>query len=61
MPYFLHKGSHIKYDVPEEVHLALEKNNFKEAYLSRHLGVNEKLVELVLERAMEVEKRSGVR
>lgn len=60
MPYFLHKGSHIKYDVPEEVHSALEKNNFKEAYLSRHLGVNEKLVELVLERAIEVERRSGV-
>ena len=38
----------------------MEKNNFKEAYLSRHLGVNEKLVELVLARAIEVEKRLGL-
>lgn len=58
MPYFLHKGSHIKNDVVREVGSALVKNNFKNAYLSRHLGVDEKLVELVLQRALEVEKRS---
>lgn len=61
MPYFLHKGAHIKHDVLQEVHSALEKNNFKEAFLTRHLGVDEKLVQLVLQRATEVEKRSGVK
>ena len=61
MPYFLHKGSHIKHDVAQEVRSALVKNNFKKAFLSRHLGVDKKLVELVLQRALEVEKRSGLK
>ncbi len=59
MPYFLHNGSHIKYDVDQEVRLALANNKVEKAYLARHLGVDEKLVQLVLERASEVEKRSG--
>jgi sirohydrochlorin ferrochelatase len=59
MPYFLHKGSHIKRDVLYDIELALKKHNFKDAYLSRHLGVDEKLVDLILERTAEVEKRAG--
>jgi precorrin-8X/cobalt-precorrin-8 methylmutase len=59
MPYFLHKGAHIKRDVIQEIESALRKHNFKDAYLSRHLGVDEKLVDLILERTSEVEKRAG--
>jgi sirohydrochlorin ferrochelatase len=59
MPYFLHKGAHIKRDVLSDIELALKKHYFKEAYLARHLGVDEKLVDLILERAAEVEKRAG--
>lgn len=60
MPYFLHRGAHIKTDVVKDVNMALEKHNFKNAFMARHLGVDEKLVNLVVERAKEVEKRFGV-
>jgi precorrin-8X/cobalt-precorrin-8 methylmutase len=59
MPYFLHRGAHIKTDVIKEVNAALEKHNYKNAFMARHLGVDEKLVDLVVERAKEVEKRFG--
>ena len=60
MPYFLHRGAHIKTDVIKDVDAALEKHGFKNAFMARHLGVDEKLVDLVIERAKEVEKRLGV-
>lgn len=60
MPYFLHKGTHIKKDVIKDVNKALEKHNFKDAFLGLHLGVDEKLVEILIERAREVEKRVGL-
>lgn len=55
MPYFLHKGAHIKRDVVNDVAKALEKVQFKNAHMARHLGVDDKLVNLVVERAKEVE------
>jgi sirohydrochlorin ferrochelatase len=61
MPYFLHKGSHIKHDVIQEVRSALVKNKFENAFLSRHLGVDDRLIQLVLQRASEVETRSGLK
>jgi sirohydrochlorin ferrochelatase len=60
MPYFLHRGAHIKTDVVKDVNAALDKYDFKNAFMARHLGVDEKLVDLVVERAKEVEKRFGV-
>jgi sirohydrochlorin ferrochelatase len=60
MPYFLHRGTHIKTDVIKDVNAALEKHGFKNAFMARHLGVDEKLVDLVVERAKEVERRFGV-
>lgn len=60
MPYFLHRGVHIKTDVIKDVNAALEKHDFKNAFMARHLGVDEKLVDLLVERASEVEKRFGV-
>lgn len=60
MPYFLHRGAHIKRDVVNDVAAALEKAHFKDsAYLARHLGVDDKLVNLIIERAKEVENRQG--
>jgi sirohydrochlorin ferrochelatase len=61
MPYFLHKGSHIKHDVIQEVRSALVKNKFENAFLSRHLGVDDRLIQLVIQRASEVETRSGLK
>jgi sirohydrochlorin ferrochelatase len=60
MPYFLHRGAHIKTDVVKEVDAALGKYKFTNAFTAGHLGVDEKLVGLVIERAREVEKRFGV-
>ncbi|TLY02918.1 MAG: sirohydrochlorin cobaltochelatase [Thaumarchaeota archaeon] len=60
MPYFLHRGAHIKTDVVKDVNAALDKHNFKNAFMARHLGVDEKLVDLVVERAKEAEKRFDV-
>lgn len=61
MPYFLHKGSHIKYDVINEVNLVLKKNNYNKAFMTKHLGVHAKLIDLILQRAEEVEKRTGIK
>jgi sirohydrochlorin ferrochelatase len=60
VPYFLHKGAHIKRDVIEDVNAALDEHSFKDAYMTRHLGVDEKLVDIVIERAREVESRFGI-
>ncbi len=60
MPYFLHKGAHIKRDVINDLNVALDKYNFKKAFVGRHLGVDEKLVDIIIGRANEVEKRLGI-
>jgi sirohydrochlorin ferrochelatase len=60
VPYFLHKGAHIKKDVIKDLNGALGKYNFKNAFIGQHLGVDEKLVDIVIERAREVEKRIGL-
>jgi hypothetical protein len=46
--------------VIEDVNSALDGYNFKNAYMTRHLGVDEKLVDIVIERAREVESRFGI-
>ena len=57
MPYFLHKGIHIKSDVIKEIKNAMEKYPFSNILIADHIGVDEKMVKLVLDRAIEVEKR----
>jgi sirohydrochlorin ferrochelatase len=57
MPYFLHKGIHIKSDVIKEIRNALEKHPFPNVLIAEHIGVDEQMVKLILERAKEVEKR----
>ena len=59
VPYFLHRGAHIKRDVKEEVDKALKNSNQSKVYMARHLGVDDKIVDVVLERAREVEKKVG--
>jgi sirohydrochlorin ferrochelatase len=60
VPYFLHKGAHIKRDVIKDLNAALDKYNFENAFMGRHLGVDEKIVDIVIERARDVEKRLGI-
>ena len=57
MPYFLHKGIHIKNDVIKEIKNAIEKHPFSNILIADHIGVDEKMVKLILDRAIEVEKR----
>jgi len=57
MPYFLHRGIHIKNDVIKEISNALTKYDFADIHISTHIGVDEKMINLVLERAKESENR----
>ena len=60
VPYFLHRGAHIKRDVKEEVDKALRNSNASKVYMARHLGVDHKIVQVVIERARGVEEEFGV-
>ncbi len=53
--YFLHEGAHVKTDIYQDLKPALEESSLKDVYITKHLGVDEKMIELILERAKEVE------
>ena len=53
--YFLHEGAHVKTDINNDLIPALEKSNIKKTYITKHLGTDEKMVDLIMERAREVE------
>jgi sirohydrochlorin ferrochelatase len=57
MPYFLHKGIHIKHDVINEVKTALKSHSFTNILIADHIGVDDNMINLILRRADEVEKR----
>ncbi len=57
MPYFLHKGIHIKHDVINEVKTALKRHSFTNILIADHIGVDDNMINLILLRANEVEKR----
>jgi precorrin-8X/cobalt-precorrin-8 methylmutase len=59
MPYFLHKGIHIKNDLIKEVKTALKSHTFTNILIADHIGVDDKMVSLILQRANEAEKRIG--
>ncbi|HJU59856.1 MAG TPA: hypothetical protein VJ583_08905 [Nitrososphaeraceae archaeon] len=41
----------------KEIKNAMEKHSFSNILIAGHIGVDEKIVKLILERAIEVEKR----
>jgi len=53
--YFLHEGAHVKTDINNDLIPALEKSNMKKTYITKHLGADEKMIDLIMERAREVE------
>ena len=53
--YFLHEGAHVKIDVNNDLKPALEKSNLKKTCITKHLGADEKMIDLIIERAREVE------
>jgi len=53
--YFLHEGAHVKTDINNDLMPALENSNLKKTYITKHLGTDEKMIDLIIERAKEVE------
>ena len=56
MFYFLHEGAHVKRDIYTELNPALEKSGLKNVFVTEHLGTDNKMIDLIIERAREVEK-----
>ena len=55
VPYFLHRGAHVKRDIYEDLNPAMKKSGIKNIFITKHLGTDDKLIDLVIERAREVE------
>jgi len=53
--YFLHEGAHVKTDINNDLGPALKESTIKNAYITRHLGTDPRMIDLILERAAEVE------
>lgn len=53
--YFLHKGAHVKRDVNALLLPALKKSGIKNTHITSHIGVDDIMVDLIIERAREVE------
>lgn len=53
--YFLHEGAHVKTDINADLRPALEKHNLKKVLITQHIGTDQKMIDLIIERAKEVE------
>jgi len=53
--YFLHEGAHVKTDINNDLIPALENSKIDKSYITKHIGTDQKMVDLILERAKEVE------
>jgi sirohydrochlorin cobaltochelatase len=56
IPYFLHRGAHVKRDIYEDLNPAMEGSEIENIFITKHLGTDDRLIDLVIERAREVEK-----
>lgn len=57
--YFLHKGAHVKRDIYADLNPALEGSGIKRSLITKHLGADPKMVELIIERAAEAESNAN--
>ncbi len=53
--YFLHEGAHVKRDIYEDLNPTLKKTSLKKVLITKHIGTDEKMIDLIIERAKEVE------
>ena len=53
--YFLHEGAHVKRDVHEDLNPALEDAPMKNVLITKHIGADKRMADLIIERAREVE------
>ena len=52
--YFLHEGAHVKTDVANDLMPALEAADIPRVCITKHIGADPRMTDLVLERAQEV-------
>lgn len=53
--YFLHEGAHVKTDINADLRPALESHKLKKVLITQHIGTDQKMIDLIIERAKEVE------
>jgi sirohydrochlorin ferrochelatase len=53
VPYFLHVGNHTLRDLPEILEAARQRHSGVEIVLAEHLGIDDRLVDLAIDRARE--------
>jgi sirohydrochlorin cobaltochelatase len=53
--YFLHEGAHVKTDINADLRPALEKHKLKKVLITQHIGTDQKMIDLINERAQEVD------
>ncbi|MHB8547319.1 MAG: sirohydrochlorin chelatase [Nitrosotalea sp.] len=53
--YFLHEGAHVKTDINADLKPALEQHKLNQVLITQHLGTDQKMIDLIIERAQEVE------
>jgi len=51
----LHEGAHVKTDINNDLIPALKNSNLKNTFITKHLGTDQKMIDLIIERAKEVE------
>ena len=53
--YFLHEGAHVKTDINNDLIPALRDSNLRDIFITKHIGTDEKIIDLIIERTKEVE------
>lgn len=56
MLYFLHRGAHVKHDIYEDLEPAMNQSNISQIIITKHLGADPKIINLVDERICEANK-----
>ena len=59
VPYFLHVGNHTKRDLPELLDEAAHRHPEVRFAMAEHLGIDDRLVELAIDRARAAEPEEG--
>ena len=53
--YFLHEGAHVKTDINNDLIPAIKNSKLKNIFITKHLGTDQKMIDLIINRAKEVE------
>jgi sirohydrochlorin ferrochelatase len=53
--YFLHEGAHVKRDIYADLNPVVEKSHLKKILITEHIGIDERMIDFILQRARDVE------